>query len=344
MKKQAYSLSKIAAELAVSKAAVSLVLNGKARSGGISEKLEKRILDFCGKINYKPNIHAQRINRKEVKNIGLLVHEIGGLDEMTPFAEYNLSHVIGGVAAAADNAGYRFAVQLYKSGMDENKIFDWFQTREIDGLIYYGIKMPDSWRKTFIEKKYATVGVSIDPECGLPSINVDNYSASFKLTQYLIKKGHKKFLYIAGSEGSYPGSQRLKGFLDALKKNKIKFNKKESLIQGSFDCDIAEEAIRKRWMNGKLEENAIVCANDNMAIGAIKLLNEAGISIPEKIAVTGADNMKIGRFTSPPLTTFDYLPYELGKGAFKLLLSIIQGKCKNEKITLNTSLQIRGSA
>lgn len=343
MKRKAYSLTKISSELGVSKASVSLVLNGKARSGGISKELEKRILDFCGKVNYMPNIHAQRINRNEVKNIGILVHDISGLDEITPLAEYNISHVLGGIAMAADRAGYRFAVQLYKYGMDENKIFDWFKTREIDGLIYYGFKMPEAWRKTFIEKKYAIVGVSIDPAHGLPSVNIDNFNASFKLTERLIKKGHKKFLYIAGNEGSYPGDQRLEGFLKALRRNKIKFNKNDSLIHGFFDCNIAEEAVRNRWMNGKLQEDAIICANDNMAVGALKALNEAGVSIPKQIAVAGADNMKIGRFTTPPLTTFDYLPYELGKTAFELLLKIIKGK-KPENIVLNSSLHFRGSA
>ncbi len=339
-----YSLTKISEELGISKASVSVVLSGKARQTGISEALEKRILDFCKKVNYRRNIHAQRMNRQEVKNIGVLVESTAGLDEVTPFAEYNISHVIGGIATAADNAGYRFTVQLYKKNMDENKVFDWFKTKEIDGLIYYGFDMPANWKKTFKADKHIVVGISISPDHGLPSVNIDNFNASFNLTEYLIKKkGHRKFLFIAGSSSGYPGEQRYKGFLHALKKHKIKFSE-DSFIRGEFDCNVAEEIIKERWMTGKLKEDAIVCANDNMAIGAVRALSMAGVSIPEQIAVAGADNTKIGRFVTPPLTTYDYLPYEMGKAAFDLFYGIIKGKRKAENIVLNTSLRFRGSA
>jgi DNA-binding LacI/PurR family transcriptional regulator len=343
-KKNTYSLASISETLGVSKASVSLVLNGKARSGGISTELEERILYFCRKVNYRPNIHAQRINSNQVKNIGVLVEAIGGLDELTPFAEYNISNVIGGIASAADEAGYRFSMQMYKKGMDENKVFDWFESKEIDGLIYYGFKMPEHWRKIFFKEKYSVVGVSINPDYGVPSINIDNVAASFDLTEYLIKeKGYKNFLYLAGLKGSYPGEQRLKGFKKALKKHKIKFSEL-SLIYADFNCDIAEKKINERMKNNKLKEDCIVCANDNMAIGAIRSLKDNDISVPDMIGVVGADNMKIGKFINPALTTFDYLPYQQGRAAFELLIQSINGKCKKKNLLLDTPIIVRDSA
>jgi len=72
-------------------------------------------------------------------------------------------------------------------------------------------------------------------------------------------------------------------------------------------------------MHGKLDADAIVCANDNMAVGVIRVLTAAGCQIPEQVAVTGSDNILLGQFITPPLTTFDYLPFEEGKAALKLL-------------------------
>ena len=127
-----YSLAKIAAELGVSKTAVSFVVNGTARGKGISAELEKRISVFCRKVGYRPNIHAQRMNSRLVQNIGIVVEKSAAKDEVSPFGEYNISKIIGGIAEAADAAGYRFSFQFYTEGMKEENIFGWFKNREID--------------------------------------------------------------------------------------------------------------------------------------------------------------------------------------------------------------------
>jgi DNA-binding LacI/PurR family transcriptional regulator len=342
-KKKTYSLATIAAELGVSKTAVSFVANGTARSRGISVELEKRVSGFCRKVGYRPNIHAQRMNSHLVKNIGILLDKgaVEGFD-ISPLGDYNISNIIGGVAEVADAAGYRFSFQFYSRGMEKENVFEWFKNKEIDGLIYYGFGMPEDWYRIFREEKFNVVGVSIDPSGVIPCVNVDNYDASFKLTGHLISKGRQKFLYLAGGAESYPGNERYRGFRDALQKEKIRFPE-ENFSRANFSLETAEAFVRERWMRGKLREDAIVCANDNMAVGAISALTGAGIKIPEQIAVVGADNINLSRFITPSLTTFDYLPFEQGKAAFALLHKIITG-CQNpENVVLKTTLRLRNS-
>jgi DNA-binding LacI/PurR family transcriptional regulator len=340
---ETYSLAKISRELGVSKASVSLALNGKARQGGLSLDLEQRILEFCRQVNYRPNIHAQRLNRRLVDNIGVLIEETGIDDELTPFADYNISHVIGGIAAAADAAGYRFSVQLYKRGMDEERIFEWFDTREIDGLIYYGFDMPDSWRSAFRKQNHHVVGVSINPDQDLPCVNVDNFQAAQHLATHLIAQGRRHFLYLAGNPSSYPGQERLRGFRNTLQTYQIPFAD-EFCFQADYSFAKAQAIIRRRMQPGQAPVDAIVCANDNMALGAISALQELDINVPEQVAVTGADNIKLGRFFTPPLTTFDYRPYDQGRAAFKLLQQIIQGEANPPNITLDAPAYLRDSA
>lgn len=340
--KTKYSLAKIATELGTSKTAVSFVVNGTARQKGISIKLEKRISDFCKKVGYRPNIHAQRMNLHHVKNIGILIDKAAARDEISPFSEYNISKVIGGIAEAADAAGYRFSFQFYSEGMKNETIFEWFKNKEIDGLIYYGFEMPEEWCRIFKEESFKVVGISINPTHGIPCVNVDNYDASFRLTEHLIKKGRRKFLYLAGWVKAYPGNERYRGFRDALTKANINFLE-DNFIRADFNRETAENFIRTRWMHGKLNEDGIVCANDNMAVGAINALNGAGFNIPEQIAVVGGDNITLGQFITPSLTTFDYLPFEQGQAAFALLHDIIIGCPKPQNIVLKTTLRLRNS-
>jgi DNA-binding LacI/PurR family transcriptional regulator len=340
--KKKYSVATIATELGTSKGAVSSVLNGMGRSRGIGIELEKRITDFCKKVGYRPNIHAQRMNSRHVKNIGILIDKTAVKGEETSFSDYNISKVIGGIADAADKVGYRFSFQFYSEGMETEHIFEWFRNKEIDGLIYYGFEMPQEWCRLFKEENFKVVGVSIDPAHGIPCVNVDNYDASFRLTEHLVKKGHQKFLYLAGWIKAYPSNERYRGFRDALAKAQISFSE-ENVFRADFNQEITEHFIQDRWVHGKLNEDAIVCANDTMAIGVINVLNEAGFNIPEQIAVVGGDNINLSRVIAPSLTTFDYMPFAQGKAAFKLLHDIIIGCPNPENIVLKTTLKLRKS-
>lgn len=340
-KTKQYSLSTIAAELGVSKSAVSFVLSGKAHDQRISRDLEKKILDFCAKVNYRPNIHAQRMNSDQVKNIGILLDENISIYQKSPFQDLNAASIVGGIADAAAAAGYRFSCQIYSPKMSCDDVFDWFRNKEIAGLIYYGMTMPVSWIETFKKENYKAVGISIDPAYGVPCVNVDNYGASFELTCHLIRQGRRKFLYVTGTDTAYPGRERLRGFLDALKIHKISFSP-DHILSANFDRKQAAALIRSLWIHDKLDADAIVCANDYMAIGVIQSLRDAGISIPEQIAVAGADNINLCEIISPSLTSFDYQTFEMGKAAFALLKDLISG-LEPHNVVLKTTLSIRCS-
>lgn len=335
-------MARIAEQLGVSKTAVSFVLNGKARDKGISAELAERIGGYCRQIGYRPNIHAQRMNSRHVENIGILIEKNAVGENASSFSDYNISEVVGGVAEAAHAVGYRFSFQFYSQGTELETVLEWFMSREIDGLIYYGFGLPASWHQAFSEERFNTVGVSIDPGHNVPCVNIDNYDASFKLASHLVDKGHQRFLYLAGGSNSYPGNERYRGFRDALRKAAIPFSE-ENVLKANFHRETAEELVRERWVHGNLKEDAIVCANDSMAIGAMSALNKAGVKIPKQVAVAGADNIDLGQFITPSLTTFDYLPFEQGKEAFNLLYGIIKGHRRPKNILLKSNLYLRNS-
>jgi LacI family transcriptional regulator len=341
---QKHSLSSIAGELGVSKATVSLVINGYGRKNRISYSLEQRILEYCRRVNYRPNIHARRLNCREVRNVGVLLGRWSAPAEPTPFADENIAKVVGGIATATHAEGYRFTVQLYQAGMDPNLAAEWFSTREIDGLIFYGFEPPRNWTDAMIATNRPIVGVSHQPASGFATVNIDNFKQSYQITEYLIKKsGRRSFLFLKGSSGSYPGEERLRGFLAALDAHKIEIPS-QNLLDGHFERDLATGLIEQRLRAGQLTCDAIVAANDYMAIGAVIALKRAGLSVPGQIAVAGADNVQIGQAVIPTLTTYDYLPYEMGKAAFHLLLGHIREKStRHVNVVLESSLIIRES-
>ncbi len=336
-----YSLAKISQELGVSKATVSLVLNGKARQHGISKQMEQRIQEFCRDVNYRPNIHAQRLNRPLANNIGILLEERIHPEENTPLGDYNVSHILGGIALAADRTGYRFTVQIFRSDMDENQIFDWFNNREIDGLIYYGFDMPRHWRERFRDEQRKVVGISIDPAQGMPCVNVDNFSGTAALTEHLIDMGRKKMLYLNGPVASYPGRERLRGFLAALEKHHLSGT--ETIRNAGYSVSEAEDIVTQLFSQQHTFD-AVVCANDDMAIGAMRALHSMAMNIPQQVAVTGADNIRSAGFVYPALTTFDYLPEQLGNAAFELLYKIIDSPAANtDNVTIPAEIILRNS-
>ena len=125
-----YSLNKIAKELGLSKATVSLVLSGKAKKARISEDVEKKVKDFCKEVNYVPNIHAQRVNSKFSGNIGFLIKRGIRVDFNNPFDDYNINSIMGGIVLAAEKIGCRVPVQLYTDDMDESRVFEWLRNHE----------------------------------------------------------------------------------------------------------------------------------------------------------------------------------------------------------------------
>lgn len=163
-----YSLAKISQELGVSKTTVSLTLSGKARQVGISEEQEKRILKFCRKVDYRPNIHAQRLNSRLAKNIGILLERVE--DGAT-------AQLLGGLVDDADQAGFRTTIKVFRPDQSESIIFDWLLTHEVDGVIYYGLELPAASLERIISENWPVIGIGVSPRLGIPVVNANNFTA-----------------------------------------------------------------------------------------------------------------------------------------------------------------------
>ncbi|OGV35298.1 MAG: hypothetical protein A2020_06145 [Lentisphaerae bacterium GWF2_45_14] len=337
-----YSLAKIAKEIGVSKTTVSFVFNGKGKEHRVSADMQEKILEFCRKVNYSVNIHAQRMNQKNVGTIGVILYPGGLRKIMNPLSDENSANILGGVIEAAAKRNCRVLIEIVTPETPPEKICEWFRKREIDGMIYYGMIMLDKWRDILIAEGCHVVGIGGEPGKELPSVNIDNYASSVSLTKYLLKKGHRKMTFLNGRDTSYINNERRRGFMETLKKHGIDY------VNGPANYAMFQEGNAYAWAKEKikshsLDEDAIVCGNDSMAIGVMNALKSNGIKIPDDVAVAGADGISLANYVTPSLTTYSLCPMKLGMKASELLFKLIDGKETEKNITLKSDIIIRES-
>ena len=159
-----------------------------------------------------------------------------------------------------------------------------------------------------------------------------------ELTEKMIESGKRNFIFLDGSSNSYVGKCRKNGFLDALKENNVAMEN-DRIINCEFVEKKAYDSIINSLPKYK-DTDAIVCANDMMAIGAVKAAKVCG---REDITVTGADNIPLTGYITPSLTTINNMSNELGETAFKLLIDMIKGKKEIENVIVESYIVRRES-
>lgn len=337
------TLAQIAKDVGVSKATVSFVLSGKAKQHHISPETTRAVEEYCRAANYRPNIHAVRMSSKIVGNVMFLLNTGDRYSRTNSFSDYNVAQITGGIAHEARKAGCALSVRVLEPGMDEDVIFDSFRSREIDGMIYYGTTLPNKWIRVFKQEQCKVIGIGIRPQQGISTININNRETAGTLVKALIEDGRRRFLYFAGSRDSYPGEERYAGFRDTLDSHRISWSE-DHCFEGNFDEQTASR-IMEEYIAGKQPlPDAVVCANDSMAIGVIRALRDHGISIPGQVAVTGGDDIMVSNYITPSLTTFDNLAEAMGAEAFRLLSRQINGESDMQDLVLQSRIVRRESA
>lgn len=214
-----------------------------------------------------------------------------------------------------------------------------FRTKKISGMI---ILAPLSNDKGLIELEKQNIPVVLinGKYKNLSFIDANNLEGAKKAVEYLINLGHKRIAIINGLLNGANGKDRFNGYKLALSTAKIKIDK-NLMGFGEFDQDKSYHEMLK-LLNYKF--TAVFCANDVMALGAIKAIEEKKLKIPDDISVVGFDNLVTVSHISPPLTTVQQPIFELGKESVSLLVEIIN---KNitlpKKLILNTNLIVRKS-
>ena len=334
MTNKTIKISDIAAKLNISSSTISRALSNPNL---VAKKTRKFILKEVNKLKYIPNIHARNLRTKSSKTIIFLVRDIDN-----PF----YFEIFRGIEKVAKKIGY--SVLMGSTDNDLKKEIDFFnmvKSNQVDGMILMTGRLPS--RKVFSlnELKQMPIILSLEdiPGVNFNSITIDNYQASKEATNYLIKLGHKKIAHIASPlSETRIGILRRDGYIDALKESGIKINSKFEFI-GDYTVESGVAACKQLFKNANVP-TAIFCSNDEMAYGAINQLRRMKISVPNKVAVIGFDDLPMSKSFYPPLSTIYQPRFQIGEKSMELLFEKIKiKKNKIDNIKLKTKLIIRES-
>lgn len=300
-----YEVSSLAG---VSLATVSRVINKNTR---VSDKTRQKVLHAMSELGYRPNSIAQSLASNCTNSIGIMVSELNG-----SFFGQMMSAIEAELRAAGK---YVIITTGHNEEQREKEGIEFLKSRNCDALIVHVEGLSDEdiisltqgdtpiyFMSRFIE--------SVKDNC----ISLDNELGGYLATQMMIKNGHNKIAYISGPQLKHDAQDRLSGHKRALSEHNIPFEEK-LYYEGEFTETGGIDGL-KSFLAQKTSFTALVCANDEMASGAMTYAREHGFSLPEQLSIIGFDNVSFSRHIYPKLTTIDNPIGEMGSMAAKLVL------------------------
>ncbi len=240
----------------------------------------------------------------------------------------------------------------YERIAQRNVIYDLVDKESVDGLIVASGDLsnyvtPEEF-KAFINRYKSLPRVSIALELeDAPSITVDNKKGMHDAVVHLIEThGHRRIVFICGPEGHSEAEARYSAYVEALTECEIPLDP-TLVIPGDFSLDGGTRAaytmLDGRGLRPAIDFDAVIAANDAMAISVLEVLTRRGIKVPDDVALVGFDDTEESQLVLPPLTTVRQPMYEQGRQAAELLLALLAGKDVPDRVTLPTKLVVRQS-
>lgn len=325
-----YEVSELAK---VSLATVSRVMNGNTR---VSEKTRNRVLAAMKELDYRPNTIAQSLASNRSNCIGLLVSEIHG-----PF----FGQMMSGVETELRAAGKHVIITTGHSEEDKEKDgIEFLISRNCDAIILHVEAVSDEYLLELSKGKTPIYLISRHVE-ELPDkcISLDNELGGYIATQSLIEMGHTNIAYLAGPQYKADAIARLQGHKRALSENNIAVDEK-LIFEAEFKEKGGIEGLR-HFLKESVEFSALVCANDEMASGAMTYAREHDLQMPKDLSVVGFDNVVFAPHLYPKLTTVENPVNKMGAMAAKLVLKdVYQQEHHDIQQLFEPSLILRDSA
>ncbi|MCU6711453.1 LacI family transcriptional regulator [Paenibacillus sp. J5C_2022] len=336
----AHTLESIAKLAGVSRGTVSRVINGQP---GVREEVRKKVLEVIREHQYQPNMQARGLAGGKTENIGVVVFGL------TPsFLSHHIFYeVIQGIQEHVASRAYDLLLFADRRPYDMDYWRMIADKRKIDGLIVMGEDIQDEYLQYYYDKKlpFVLVGKRLASDIPLHCVTSDYSDGVNKAVTHLIAGGKKRILYISGYSGTYHESKRYEGYCDAHRQAGLPADP-QLIVAGYAEEQRAYEVIRQLVQDGRTFD-AIFAANDIMALGVVRALQERGLRVPEDIAVVGYDDIAAARYANPPLSTVRQDKSGLGEAAARMLLGRLAGELdpsQSHDIYIPNELIVRSSS
>ena len=332
------TIKDIARQLQVSTTTISNALNDKP---GVGKAVKEKIVQMAREMGYQPNYFAKCLVSKQSFAIGLIVSSIAD-----PF----FSELALGVNEKVSELGY--TMMLFNTNYNienEKKSIEMLKSKEADGILLSTVLQNDPNIDLLNEMQIPFVLVNrliLNPKKAsrIDSVSADNYGGSYKAARHLCRLGHTKIAVIAGDMEASSAILLTEGAKDAFAEFGITIQP-DLFVECGFYREKAYQAA-KDILAQKNRPTAFLIQGDNMALGVREAAYEAGLKVPEDLAIVGFDDISISSLAGIELTTVSQNQYNMGMTGAQLLINKIKGQNQSgisSKIEMEAELIIRNS-
>ncbi len=328
------TMQEVASRAGVSKTTVSRVLSGK---GYVSQETKDQVYKAIEDTGYRPNLLARNLATSKSMCIGLVVTN-------TLYNGNYFSELISQAAKKLDANGRKLIlVDGKNSAVEEQEAIEFLNDLGCEGIIIYPRFLSIDNLDAIVDKYKKPVMVvnrklrKHQSHC----IYCDHKGSSFNATKVLIERGHHDIAFITGSMDSPTAIERFAGYKEALTAFALPV-REELIVQGKWSSASGAAAV-ETLLAGKQKFSAILASNDEMAIGAMKKLNDAGMAVPADVSVIGFDNIPIAPFLIPALSSVKDPVSDMVIEVINQIISMLDGGYLSEQNQFNSDLILRDS-
>ncbi|WP_321388892.1 catabolite control protein A [uncultured Enterococcus sp.] len=331
MEKQTITIYDVAREADVSMATVSRVVNGNPN---VKPATRKKVLEVIDRLDYRPNAVARGLASKKTTTVGVIIPDVSniffsslarGIDDVATMYKYNI------ILANSDG-----------NDQKEVNVLNNLLAKQVDGIIFMGHHITDEIRGEFSRSKTPVVlAGSIDPDEQVGSVNIDYSAATKDATDILAKNGNKKIAFVSGALiDPINGKNRMSGYKEALSENVLTYS--EGLI---FEAEYKfKDGINLAERIRNSGATAAVVTDDELAIGLLDGMLDAGIKVPEEFEIITSNNSLLTDVARPKLSSVTQPLYDIGAVAMRLLTKLMnKEEIEDKTVVLPYGIDKKGS-
>ena len=302
----------------VSRSTVSRVINDQ---NSVSPAVRERVHDVIRRTGFSPNVAARSLAARRTGVIGLVipsrVHSL--------FEDPYFGLLIKSISSAGNAAQQTLALFLFETEEEEEDVYPRaLASGLVDGVILTASRMGDPVLARLVEGSlpFVMVGRPDRDDSQISYVDVDNVGGAFAAAVHLCNLGYRRIAYVGGPTSTTSGLDRLAGFGDGLATCGVPLS--PSLrADGDYSQRSGYEAMRSLLPQ---RPDAVFVASDTMAFGALQALRDAGVSVPQDVAVVGFDGLPAAQHSVPALTTVRQSVAGTGSHAVRILLDLVSGQ------------------
>ncbi|WP_413737334.1 LacI family DNA-binding transcriptional regulator [Sodalis sp. RH21] len=298
----------------VSIGTVSAVINNSDRP--VAADTRDHVLRCIAELNFEPNNAARSLKHQRISSIGFIVPDLGNAF----FVD-----VAQGIQSVLDHVDCLLVLCMTWSDTQREEYYaQVLRTQRLNGVIYLsGTGLPSPSLISLATKGSVVFVDECLPGIDVPFVSSQNLIGARSLAQYVLGQGHRRLAIVSGPRGLWTSEQRQAGFREAFAGAGL-IPDDVPVMRGDYTEQSGRRAADEILaLPAAQRPTAVLCANDLMAIGFIRRSRELGLAVPERISVTGFDDIPEARLLSPELTTVRQPGYEMGRAAATLLLERI---------------------